>query len=208
MATKKATKSTKTTKTATKAVKAPAKTKKCDCENCKCGTAHSQVSFYILIALLVATMTVLVVSLSFNKSVAEIFKPSTYAYSGWFDNEVKDGEKDESGFPLISAGATIDMINSGKTGFLIISDASSMDSDAFARRVSNVVASKDNIYRYNVSEEKSVDDERIDSLVDYKTTPSFIYVKDGRIFDRLDDVKDEEDLKFFLEKYSAVTIED
>ena len=207
MATKKATKSTKTTKT-TKATKAPVKTKKCDCENCKCGTAHSQISFYILIALLVATMTVLVISLSFNKSVAEIFKPSTYAYNGWFDKEVEKGEKDESGFALISAGATIDMMNSGKTGFLIISDENSMDSDAFARRVSNIVASKDSIYRYNVSEEKSVDDERIDSLVDYKTTPSFIYIKDGRIFDRLDDVKDEEDLKFFLEKYSAITIED
>ncbi len=207
MATKKATKSTKTTKT-TKVPAATAKAKCCDCEKCKCGTAHSQASFYILIALLVATMTVLVISLSFNKSVRDIFRPSTYAYSGWFDKEVENGKKDENGVTILTAGAAMDMSNSGKTGFLIISDESSFDSDAFARRVANLVASTDNVYRYNVAEEKSVDDERVSSLFDYGSMPAFVYIKDGRIFDRLDDVKDEDDLRFFLEKYNAVTVEE
>lgn len=206
MATKKATKSTKTTKT-TKATKAPVKAKKCDCENCKCGS-HGQASFYVLIALLVATMTVLVISLSVNKSVRDLFRPSNYAYGGWFDRESKEGEKDENNFAQISAGAVIDMINSAKTGLVIISDASSVDSDAFARRVAKYAGATDNVYRYNVSEEKSSDDERVSALLEYDTTPAFIYIKDGRIFDRLDDVKNEADLSAFLEKYTVVTVEE
>ena len=80
-----ATKSANKTSKATKAPKATTKAKKCDCENCKCGVIHSQASFYVLIAILVATMTVLVVSLSFNKSVRELFRPASYIYNGRFD---------------------------------------------------------------------------------------------------------------------------
>ena len=83
MATKSATK-----KTVAKPAKAVAPKKKCDCncDGCKCDgkLVSSQLSFYILIAILVAVTTLLVVSFSFNKSVRELFRPDSYVYNGQF----------------------------------------------------------------------------------------------------------------------------
>lgn len=202
-----ATKSVNKTSKATKTPKATAKAKKCDCENCKCGVIHSQASFYVLIAMLVATMTVLVVSLSFNKSVRELFRPASYIYNGRFDTEVANNSKDENGFATLTAGATIDMMNSGKTGFLIVSDANSMDCDAFARRVKSIAGDTDKVFRYNIAEDQTSEDDSVKALINYESTPTFLYIKNGVIFDRLDDVKDEDDLTFFLQKYSAATEE-
>lgn len=197
MATKQTKKTTKTTKT----------TKKCDCKNCDCKCAekavfHSQASFYVLIGMLVMTMTVLVISLSLNKSVRELFRPASYVYSGRFDNESAGDNRDENSFAILSAGAVADMFNTNKTGFLIVSDENSMDSNAFARRVASF-AGDAKVYRYNVAVDKSNDDECALGFIGEEETPSFIYVKDGIIFDRLDDVKDEADLESFIQKYSS-----
>lgn len=201
MATKPAKKSAKTTKSNT------SKAKKCDCANCKCSPMYSQASFYVLIAILVATMTVLIISLSFNKSVRDIFRPSSYAYNGRFDTEQNGATKDENEFAVLSAGAVIDMINSGKTGFLVVSDESSIDSDAFARRVKQYAGEDAKVYRYNVLTDKTDDDDRAVALLDCHTAPAFIYIKNGVIYDRLDDEKDEDDLIFFLQKYTNNTEE-
>ena len=206
MPTKKATTKSKATKTPKEA-----KAKKCECDKCdcecsvKCAGINSQISFYVLIALLVATMTVLVISLSFNKSVRDIFRPSTYAYNGRFDSESTGKTKDENNFPILSAGATVDMFATDKTGFLIVSDEDSKDSDAFARRVANLSDGTVSVYRYNISTEKSIDDERALAYIGSDETPSFIYVRNGAVFDRLDAPKEEEDLKLFLEKYSSIS---
>jgi hypothetical protein len=197
MANKQTKKTTKSTKT----------TKKCECKDCKCGCAeksvfHSQASFYVLIGMLVMTMTVLVISLSLNKSIREIFRPASYVYNGRFDNESTGDKKDENDFVILSAGAVADMFNTGKTGFLIISDEKSVDSDAFARRVANF-ADDVNVYRYNIAVDKTNDDECALGYIGEENTPSFIYIKDGIIFDRLDDVKDESDLESFIQKYTT-----
>lgn len=211
MPTKKATKTKKTKKAPAKApepAKETVKAKKCECENCKCacagtGIMHSQLSFYVLIALLVATLTVLVISLSFNRSVRDIFRPETYVYNGMFSSESTGEKKDENNIPLLSSGAVIDMLASGSTGFLIVSDENSLDSDAFARRVATYSDGTVSVYRYNVPVDKNNDDSRAINMIGSDEAPAFIYIEDGAIYDRLDAPKEEEDLKTFLQKYST-----
>ena len=175
---------------------------KCKCDKCACGGSGNQLAFYVLIACLVVVMTVLVISLSFNKSVRDIFKPSTYAYNGMFDKAVKSNVLDENGFPLVGAGAVIDMLNSNKSGLLIVGEENCITCDAFARRVAEYDSATP-IYRYNIPSQPSSDDLNIqERLGGCDETPVFIHVKGGTVFDRLDDVKEAADLEIFMQKYA------
>ena len=175
---------------------------KCKCDKCSCGGTGNQVAFYVLIASLVVVMTVLIISLSFNKSVRDIFKPSTYAYNGMFEKAVDSNVLDENGFTLVGAGAVIDMLNSQKTGLLIVGEENCITCDAFARRVAAYDATTP-IYRYTIPAEPSSDDLNIqERLGGCDETPAFIHVKGGTVFDRLDDVKEAADLDIFMQKYA------
>ena len=175
---------------------------KCKCDKCTCGGSGSQTAFYVLIACLVVVMTVLVISLSFNKSVRDIFSPSTYAHNGQFEKAVKSNILDENGFTIVSAGAVIDMLNSQKSGLLIVGEENCITCDAFARRVAEY-DSDVTIYRYNIPSQPSNDDINIqERLGGCEETPAFIHVKSGTVFDRLDDVKEIADLEIFMQKYA------
>ena len=195
-------------KTAKKTAKPVAKTiekkcdcaEKCDCKDCKCG-GHNQLPIYLLVGMLVATLTVLIVSVSFNLSVRDIFRPVTYIYNGKFDADVKNEKKDESGITIISAGAAIDMAKN-KSGFIIVGEENDISSDAFARRVASLVEGEDGIYRYNTKVEEDADDIRAKNILGvYDEVPTIVYVKNGVVYDRIDDVKDIDDLTVFLSKY-------
>ena len=175
---------------------------KCKCDKCNCGGSGNQAAFYVLIASLVVVMTVLIISLSFNKSVRDLFKPSTYAYNGMFDKALKSDVLDENGFTLVGAGAVIDMLNSQKSGLLIVGEENCITCDAFARRVAEY-ESDTPIYRYNIPSEPSSDDINIqERLGGCEETPAFIHIKGGTVFDRLDDVKEIADLEIFMQKYA------
>ena len=195
-------------KTAKKTAKPVAKTiekkcdcaERCDCKDCKCG-GHNQLPIYLLVGMLVATLTVLIVSVSFNLSVRDIFRPATYIYNGKFDADVKNEKKDESGITIISAGAAIDMAKN-KSGFIIVGEENDISSDAFARRVASLVEGEDGIYRYNTKVEEDADDIRAKNILGvYDEVPTIVYVKNGVVYDRIDDVKDIDDLTVFLSKY-------
>lgn len=176
---------------------------KCSCRDCDCSCGRSQLSFYLLIGILVATLVVLVISVSFNRSVRDIFRPATYIYNGKFDSEVDNAKKGEGDFTLLSAGAVIDMVESGKEGFLIIGNEKDITSDAFARRVSSYVEGEDGIYYYQISAGENTDDVRAENILGLgeNDTPTMLYIKNGVVYDRIDDVKDTADLSVFLNKY-------
>jgi hypothetical protein len=175
---------------------------KCKCDKCNCSGSGNQAAFYVLVASLVVVMTVLIISLSFNKSVRDLFKPSTYAYNGMFDKALKSNVLDENGFTLVGAGAVIDMLNSQKSGLLIVGEENCITCDAFARRVAEY-ESDTPIYRYNIPSEPSSDDINIqERLGGCEETPVFIHIKGGTVFDRLDDVKEIADLEIFMQKYA------
>ena len=174
---------------------------KCNCRDCNCSCSHSQLPVYLLIGMLVATLTVLVISVSFNRSVRDIFRPATYIYNGKFEAAKKDEKKDDNGFIKLSAGATIDMVTN-KNGFLIIGEENDINSDAFARRVGNLVEGDLGIYRYDFKVDEDTDDIRAKKLLGIgDDAPDFVYIKNGAVYDRIDDVKDEDLLKVFLSKY-------
>jgi len=190
-------------KPATKAAKTEKEApKKCDCKECKCDCAtHNQASIYVLVAMLVATLVVLVISIGFNISVRDLFRPSTYVYNGMFDNESKGDKKDESSFTIISSGAVIDMVKNNKAGFLIVGEENCLSCDAFARRVASFVEGDDGIYRVDFKLDEDTDDVRAKALLDVEDTPTFLYIKGGAVYDRIDDVKDATNLEVFLRKY-------
>ena len=205
-------------KPATKKSPAATKTaKKCDCGekcNCKCGGVFSsQLPFYLLIAMLVAVTTVLIISLSFNKSVREIFQPTSREYSGRFDAEKSGEKKDANELTILSAGAVIDLTNRKEDAFLLVNelgeDGSCPICDAFARRVAEYRIFANNIYRYDYKVgETSKDDERAKkSFGGCDDAPSLIYIRDGVVYDRLDDVKDESSLSSFISKYATASEE-
>ena len=195
-------------KSAKKVADAPKTDKKCDekckCCECKCGEKgnQSQVPFYLLIGMLVAAMVVLVVSVSFNISVRDIFRPSTYMYNGKFDKELQGDKKDENGIRVLSAGAVIDMVKN-KKGFLIVGEENDISSDAFARRVGNLVDGDLDalgLFRFNITADDN-DSARAKDMLGVESAPAFLYIKNGEVYDRIDDVKDEDLLKVFLSKY-------
>lgn len=199
---KSAKKSTKTTKTVEKAPKKCNCEEKCECKECKCDCGNrSQVPFYILIAMLVATLTILVISVAFNRSVADIFRPSTYIYNGLFDKEVSENKTDENGFTLLSAGAVVDMVTNDKNGLLIVGEENCLGCDAFARRVASYVEGDTGIYRYDMRLDPEKDDLYAKGILKSEDTPTFLYIAGGEVYDRIDEVKDSANLEVFLKKY-------
>lgn len=175
------------------------KCEQCKCADCKC--ERSQVPFYILIAILAAISTILIISLSFNKSVRDLFRPSTYVYNGKFADEKTNNIVDVNGIKQLSAGAVIDMLNTNQDGLLLVGESNCLGCDAFARRV--VKYGVNNVYRYTFdSEGDTIDDNRAkERLQGCDDTPVFFYIRNGAVFDRLDDVKDEAGLAAFMAKY-------
>ena len=176
---------------------------KCDCKDkCTCATTRNSLPLYFLMAILVATLTVLVVSVGFNISVREMFNSETYAYNGKFDSDVNGGKKDENGFQILSAGGVIDMVKHDKAGFLIVGREGEITSDAFARRVKSMTDGGGWIYRYDMKAEEGTDEIRADKTLGIiRDTPTLLYIRGGVVYDRIDDVKDLTDLSVFLQKY-------
>ncbi len=199
---KKNTKKTNKAKTKSAPKTAPKVESPVKCCDCQCGcNSHHNSGVYVLIASLVAVLIVLVMACAVNVGVNS--STSKYAvYKGKFLSESTGETKDESNITILSAGAVIDMIMANKTGFLIIGQENCLGCDAFARRVGNAVESTDNIYRYNLKLEADKDDKRAINLLGLgDDTPDFLYISEGEVYDRIDDVKSVDDLNTFLTKY-------
>lgn len=181
--------------------------KKCDCKNCDCGCkaqCTSQLSLYVLIGILVATMTILVISIAFNKSVRELFKPSNYIYSGRFSDESDGDEIDDNDITMLSAGAVIDMVTGGNDGILLVCTSGHLACDAISGWLAPYIDSMEGkIYRYDISEEETTDNARaheVLGLID-ENIPDVVYIRDGFVYDRIDNPRSNANLYDFVYKY-------
>lgn len=223
MATKKKTNKTKKTsapktaqRTAPKAaaVEKISENKKCSCENCNC--AHnsfqrSQVSFYLFIAILVAVLTTLGIATGLNIAIKDWNDKNTaIAYKGRFDSDAKGEAKDSNNITLLSAGAVVDMIGNDKVGMLIVGEENCLSCESFARQVTSYVDdSVSGIYRYNASWNGGKDIEKANSLLGIysnEQTPNLLFIKNGVVYDRLDDVHSYDNIGVFLEKYGFISV--
>ena len=199
MPAKKATKkTTKTTKT----------TKKCDCAagDCKCCCrTQSQLSFYLMVILLVVALTALVIWVVYSGALRERNKDKYAAYRGMFASEVEKADKDDNGLTLISAGATLDMLTSGKSGFLVVGSENCLVCGVYSEWVSNSLSDTSGVYYYRASEKTADDDAKVRALLseDDDTLVDFVYIKNGVVFDRVDDTHDSNNVVTFLKKYAV-----
>ncbi len=197
----------KATKKTTKAMKTTSTAKKCDCaKDCKCCCrTQSQLSFYLMVILLVVALTALVIWVAYSGALREKNKDKYAAYRGMFTSEVEKADKDDNGLTLISAGATLDMLTSDESGFLVIGSENCMVCNVYSEWISDSLKDTSGVYYYRAPETLTDDDIKVRALLSESrdTLVDFVYIKNGIVFDRVDDVRDSNNVVSFLKKYAV-----
>lgn len=181
--------------------------KDCKCENCGCGRSLMPICF--LVCALTAVLVALIFSISFTAVfTTELRHKYGRTYAGTYVEEYSKGVG-ATIIPL-SAGATIDMFESGATGFLMIGEKDDERSDEFYGKYSNMVNQLDKTNEFFVyTHDKNGEDSQAESYaraitLDTENAPALLYIRNGKIHDRLDSVYDDSIMNTFIMKYKAV----
>ena len=182
--------------------------KECNCDKCKTCAAHGY--NIIPICILASMLTAVLVTLVFAISLVQSFKlePKANAnYAGKFSNETTNATIDENDGIILSGGALVNFFETEQTGFILATSPDCGDRcNEIAVRIRNLNSLKEPItyYRYHYDENASDSKAESDAakLVLYGSeAPVFLYVRNGVIFDRLDDVDSVGGLTNFINKY-------
>ena len=189
--------------------KSPKKTEKCNCGNdCACACCARESAFPI--CFLACVMTAVLVALCFAIGFTILFNYDLkHKYGGTFKGQfVAEVENAVDGEMLsIGAGSVIDFYESGQTGFLYASTDKCSYCSGFEERLTNIangLGVLSNVYHYNYPAENnpSYYDDYVESItLDGETTPVLLYIRNGKIYDRLDDYNGESGVNSFLSKY-------
>lgn len=161
------------------------------------------------LTMLVSMLTAVVVCLFFLVGFALFVLKSPQKdplFKGAFaaETSASKAEQDDYGFVKLSAGAATDMINGNHKGLLYISTNNCDDCNIFAAKLKDEAAKeKTTIYHLNLQSLENLDGaaSALVGYLDLNNTPAFLAVKDGRAFDRLDDLKSDANLSVFLGHY-------
>ncbi len=192
--------------------------KKCDCKNCKCkdcaccGLVDAR-SFFPA-CFLACIVTAVLVTLFFAVGFTAIF---SYGYGvhkgvnvanfkGIFSEEYNSAKEDE--ILKISTGATIDFFVSGHTGFIYASadDCGERCTD-FETRLMAAATEKEvanQVFHYNYpayNKPENPDKLAKEMVIASEDAPVLLYVRNGRIYDRLDETNGDLAVAAFLAKY-------
>ena len=179
--------------------------KTCD-KDCKCSNCNKN---SLPICILVSMLTAVLVTLIFSFGFSAILHPtdsSTSTYSGEFDKAVDAAKTDSNGLTVLDSGAVIDMMRVSKlSGLIFVGATNDANSETLAAKVGQSVSTDLKIYRYNINTADDVSGDDAIALAvtvgSNKNVPSLLYVVNGSIYDRLDDVNSEADLASFIAKY-------
>ena len=181
----------------------------CHCgSNCHCNTRSRIAKNAFPACFLACVLTAALVALCF---MIAIISTTYYSgdnrfakqYSGQFNEEVK--ESYDFTRTTISAGAVVDFFHSNKTGFIYASTSDCVKCKDFEKNLADAAKEKDvynRIYHYNYPFEPS----DIDRYAHAQTIaddegPVLLYVRNGRIYDRLDETESDLAIATFLAKY-------
>ena len=186
--------------------------KKCKCENCNCGRSLMPVCF--LVCALTAVLVALIFSISFTAIfTTELRHKYGNTYTGQFDKDINTNYDDM--ITEISAGGAIDFFESGQTGFLLVLELNQERSSNFFGNVLNELDATDTIaqtyaftYDPESGDQQANDYARSITLGDSEDAPALLYVRNGKIHDRLDTIYDSSVLNTFISKYRATLIEE
>ena len=125
--------------------------------------------------------------------------------SGAFKNALIDQAKDSDDIIVINSEAVVDFFTSRKTGFIYASEDGCSDCAEFGARVAKIATSVEvvDIYHYEHDANNSTNAETTarNVVIGREDSPVLIYVRDGVVYDRLDDINSESDISIFLAKY-------
>ena len=169
------------------------------CEGC----GRSILPICMLVSMLTAILVTLFFSVTFTSSVVNM------SVKGKYENLFRNltDQKDENGFTFINPGAIVDMtLVSNESGLIFITENSCTGTcEELAVRIAKANEAGAKIYRYTYSEgandeaTKYTNELLINS--DSDGLPALVYIRDGYLYDRLDDIRSEADLNTFLGKY-------
>ena len=169
---------------------------------------YGQFCSILPICVLVSILTAVLVTLVFSIAFVRSFKLETKTpldVSGTFKEALENKEKDVNGITLVGGEAVVDFFTSGKTGFIFASDEGCSNCVDFGARLANVAASAEisDIYHYEHITEGAGNAEITarNVTIGKEDSPVLVYVREGVVYDRLDDINSDSDLSTFLAKY-------
>lgn len=171
----------------------------------------SKVALWVFICLLIATLVALLISLQFNgphsTQNSAVFKPNN-KNSGRVVNA--NDLTSEHGLKPIGSTILMKKLAQKESFLLFIGRPSCPDCQAFMPLLNKAMeeTGKPELYYWNTDEAKKDDKqnhsqlyEALSKQMDVNWVPSLFKIKDGQVFDRLDDETDAKLIKHFLEKY-------
>lgn len=181
--------------------------KKCDKTYDACAKNSSTLPVCLFFSMLTAIIIALTLAITFASLADRYELIDASRYKDSLSTSIQDNHRDSDGMVVISGAAIIDWVyNTKASGFVYITskDCGSY-CDSYGKNLANYLKNESdiNIYRFNAT---SVNDKDYPTAVATKLTlgsdnaPMLIYLKDGVIYDRVDNV-DQASMESFLAKY-------
>ncbi len=170
----------------------------------QCGQLCSILPICILVSILTAVLVTLIFSISFMQSFK--FEAKTKLnVAGAFKDAISKQHKDPNSITLLSGEAVVDFFTSGMTGFIYGSEKECNGCADFGTRLADFAerAEVTDIYHYEYDEGmvSKAETTAKNVTIGKEESPVLIYVREGVVYDRLDDIKSDADLSTFLAKY-------
>lgn len=180
------------------------KRKKCvDCCNCSTNPFPTCIFFSMITAIVIA----LILAITFASLADRYEIIDATRFKGRFEQSIQDNVRDENGIVVIDGAAIIDWVyNTKASGFIYVSSLScGTFCDAYEEYLAIRAAKheKMNLYHFNAT---SANDKNYASAIATKITlgsdnaPMLLYVKDGVIYDRVDNIEPAT-MESFINKY-------
>lgn len=170
----------------------------------QCASFCSILPICILVSILTAVLITLIFSIAFVRSFKFETK-TTYNVDGAFKNAIASGEKDDDGITMLNGEAIVDFFSGARTGFIYGSNDQCTECATFGEMLAKNAESVEVVdiyhYEYDSNNETKIESAARNTVIGDEVAPVLIYVKKGRIYDRLDDAKSESDISTFLAKY-------
>lgn len=181
--------------------------KKCDKTCDVCAKNSSTLPVCLFFSMLTAIIIALTLAITFASLADRYELIDASRYKDSLSTSIQDNHRDSDGMVVISGAAIIDWVyNTKASGFVYITskDCGSY-CDSYGKNLANYLKNESdiNIYRFNAT---SVNDKDYPTAVATKlalgsdNAPMLIYLKDGVIYDRVDNV-DQASMESFLAKY-------
>ncbi len=158
-------------------------------------------------SMMTAIVIAIALALTFSSIVKNYDIISTSRYAGEFQSAIDDNKLDSQMLTVLDSGAVVDWLyNTKANGFLFVSSANCGDYCRAYNEKLGVILKTDealDIFHYDASSVNSKN--QSDALatkvtLDGSEAPTLLYIKNGYIFDRVDNL-DDASTESFIEKY-------